>query len=291
MGLAEAQGVGFIIPAKVAMRFLEDFRLHGAFTGFGYPPFLWQCLETEDMRAYYKAAGRGGVRVTATDPNVDSGLQVDDIVVELFGVPVGHDGKVATEIGDGEVERVSLWYLFCDKFTSTTCTGIVLRDGKEVRLAFELVPPRPLVSMDPAVANEFLLIAGLVLQPMTAAYLSAAQAWHSFEAQKALHSMWDARTSGRQVVIVTGVLSHEVNSGMPFAREDALCSINGQEVQNLRHAAELVDRNTGEWLVLSFSSRTSVVVRSVAARAATAELVEMHGLQADRLLLSPPSKL
>lgn len=49
MGLAEAQGVGFIIPAKVAMRFLEDFRLNGTFTHFGYPPFLWQCLETEEF--------------------------------------------------------------------------------------------------------------------------------------------------------------------------------------------------------------------------------------------------
>lgn len=63
------------------------------------------------MRAYYKAAGRGGVRVIATDPNIDSGLRVDDVVLELFGVPVGHDGKVAAELGDGDVERVSLWLL------------------------------------------------------------------------------------------------------------------------------------------------------------------------------------
>ena len=50
MGLDDAQSVGFLIPAKVALHFLEDFRRHKTFTRFPSPPFLWQTLDTEEMR-------------------------------------------------------------------------------------------------------------------------------------------------------------------------------------------------------------------------------------------------
>lgn len=296
MGLAEAQNIGFIIPAQVALHFLEDFRRNQTFTHFGHPPFHWQSLETQDMREYFRAAGHGGVRVTSVDPNVDSGLRVDDVVVRLFGEPVGYDGKVAVRLGESDVERVSLWYLFCDKFTGTTCDCTVRRDGKELELAFPVVAPKPLVAADPAAPNEFLIVAGLVLQPLTSAYIVSAEAWHSYEVQQALRGSWARPTEGRQVVIVTGVLSHEVNAGMPCPREDVLRSINGEEVRSLRHAAELVDRTCeavgpDSWLVLEFSSRVKLVVRTAAVVAAQSKLLERHCLQADRFLWHPASKL
>mmetsp|Transcript_21442 Transcript_21442/g.67612 ORF Transcript_21442/g.67612 Transcript_21442/m.67612 type:complete len:476 (+) Transcript_21442:46-1473(+) len=291
MGMEEAQSVGFIIPAKVALHFLEDFRLHGEFTNFGYPPFRWQSLETEDMRSYFDVTGRGGVRVTSVDPNIDSGLKPDDVVLELFGEPVGFDGKVAVPLGGGEVERVSLWYLFCDKFTRTTCPCLVRRGSEDLQLSFELQPVRPIVPVDPAVPNEFLIVAGLVLQPMTMGYLADAEAWYSYEVQRTLHGSWDSATADRQVVIITGVLSHEVNAGMAFAREDALESINGERVRSLRHAASLVDGCSNEWLILCFASKAMLAVRAEAARRSTRELLERHDLHSDRFLQPLPSKL
>eukprot|EP00747_Dinoflagellata_sp_TGD_P206449 gnl/TRDRNA2_/TRDRNA2_80158_c0_seq1.p1 gnl/TRDRNA2_/TRDRNA2_80158_c0~~gnl/TRDRNA2_/TRDRNA2_80158_c0_seq1.p1 ORF type:complete len:431 (+),score=78.94 gnl/TRDRNA2_/TRDRNA2_80158_c0_seq1:2-1294(+) len=284
MGMDDAQNVGFIIPAMVALHFLEDFRLHGSFTHFGYPPFKFQSLDTEDMRRYYDAEGRGGVRVTAVDPNVDTGLRVDDVVVKLFGVPVGHDGKVAMSFGEGESERVSLWFLFCDKFTGTDCEVHVRRRSQDLVMTFPLQPFRPIVPTDPMTANEYLIVAGLVLQPLTTAYLSDAKAWHSFEVQKAFATMWEQQVLDRQVVVVTDVLSHEVNTGIMFQREDVLVKVNGEAVRSLRHVAELVDNCQAEWLVLEFSSRVVLTARTESARSATKEVLLSHDMRSDRFL-------
>lgn len=294
MGMDQAQNVGFIIPAKVVLHFIDDFRRHGRFTKFGYPPFNWQNLETTGLRDYHDVAGRGGVRVTKVDPNVDSGLEVNDVVLELFGQAVGFDGKVAVPLGRrGDLERVSLWALFCDKFTGDPCECLVRRQGKDVRLSFPLIPFRPLIPLDPDVENEYLLVAGVVLQPLTTSYLSDAEAWGSFEVQRAMRSMWDGKVEGRQVLVVTDTFSHEVNAGVTLPPDDVLLRVNGVTLRNLAHLAEILDSSSEVWLRLEFSSGLVMVLRSADARASTEDLLDRHGLVADRHLraINPTAKL
>lgn len=113
--LANADGVGYIIPLPVIYHFLDDLARHdGRFTGFPDLLFKTQTLENKAHRRYLGLPdGVTGSLVAEIDPlspctgKVKSG----DVLVEIGGWKVGYDNTVEFESGtvfasDGALGRM-----------------------------------------------------------------------------------------------------------------------------------------------------------------------------------------
>ena len=144
-GLNHAQNVGYIIPAKILIKMLNELSLVSDrkvsvnLRKFGTCPATFQCLENPSLKKYadlpgiyfilfvyvcspyftflhyFPLAGKTGVLVTNVGNfgYLKDVLQVDDIITSVDGNDIGFDGKVAIDEMDGD--RIDFRILFSNK--------------------------------------------------------------------------------------------------------------------------------------------------------------------------------
>merc|ERR1719183_1615281 len=126
---------------------------------------------------------------------------------------------------------------------------LVERDGKELKLKQTLLPTRFLVSRGLYdQQTPFFIMGGLVFQQLSLEYL------HSFNEQERLPHMQQLYQSGilsqqrTEVVIMSQILSHEVNIGFGagWTGSPVVSSINGQPVVSLADAFQSAQRAVQE---------------------------------------------
>eukprot|EP00475_Leptophrys_vorax_P036141 TRINITY_DN6051_c0_g1_i1.p1 TRINITY_DN6051_c0_g1~~TRINITY_DN6051_c0_g1_i1.p1 ORF type:complete len:414 (-),score=123.37 TRINITY_DN6051_c0_g1_i1:614-1792(-) len=149
--LSGADNIGYIIPIPIVDHFLEDVKRFGEYKGFCSIGVQVQQMESKHLRKYFHLPddftkeNSSGLLVQKVEPLAEhSGLQADDVILEIDGQVIGNDGTVHFR----SRERISFKYALLKKHYGDSVHLKVLRDGKVVNLtvklnlrsAFELVP-------------------------------------------------------------------------------------------------------------------------------------------------------
>jgi len=96
-----------------------------------------------------------------------------------------------------------------------------------------------------------------------------------------------AESTDQQLVIMTQVLAHELTMGYENLENLRLMYVGGEKIRNLQHALDLCTACTQGFLRLGLQHNLQLILKAEAARIATDEVLEKHGIPAS---MSPDLK-
>ncbi|CAK0825381.1 unnamed protein product [Prorocentrum cordatum] len=286
MSADEAENIGYVIPSVVVMHFLNDLLKHGKYTGFPTLGVDIQTMENAHLReSYGMAPKQRGVLVSRVVPTSAAAkvVKAGDVLLAFDGEPIGNDGTVRFR----KHERVMYTWLVAQKFFGEKATLTVLRDGQKLDVHIDsfqpqaaLVPIHLFMRKHPG--PSYFIVGGLVFTSLSLPFLESeyGQDWDRKAPVEMVQwsSVDHAKTADEQIVMLTQVLSHPLTVGYETLENLRLETVSGTKVNNLAHAMELVDVVTSGYLRLGLHHSQVLVLRADEARAATAEVLEMHSV-------------
>jgi hypothetical protein len=143
---------------------------------------------------------------------------------------------------------------------------------------------------------EYLILGGLVFQPLTYPYL---QRWGSEWERRApfrltYYTPDEATKEQPSIVILSQVLPDPYNIGYQEQRYQVLQKVNGRKVNNLTDVQEALKHPTDKFHVLDFqageSAQRVVLAAGGADEAATQRVLQRYGIQGESFVASPTGK-
>jgi len=282
--------MGFFIPVPVVHHFLEDLG-DGRYDGFPDSGLATlPLLSPAYRRERGLPEGRSGVVVdlVAPDSTADGVLQKGDVLLEVDGQAVANDGTIRT--GDA---RVTFEHAFDMKQAGQPLRLVVWRDRREV---VRSATSRRLVRLDNqrnryGIAPRYLVYAGLVFMPLDRELMKTLGRGGPGGADRNLvwHHLYreaeQPETVHREVVVLTRVLRHSVNSQMTFPGPAAVARINGVELHGLADVPSALAAGGGRFLTLEYEGASGFeALERAQAEAAHAEILRQYGIPKDKNL-------
>jgi S1-C subfamily serine protease len=282
--------MGFFIPVPVVHHFLADLR-DGQYDGFPDSGLTTLPLLSP---AYRRERGlpesRSGVVVDLVAPGStgEGVLERGDVLLEVDGQTVANDGTIRT--GDA---RVTFEHAFDMKQAGQSLRLLVWRNGREVALT---ALSRRLVRLDNqrnryGIAPRYLVYAGLVFMPLDRELMKTLGRGGPGGADRNLvwhHLFREAEqpeTVNREVVVLTRVLRHPVNSQMTFPGPVAVARINGVAIQGLGDVPSALAAGDARFLTLEYEGAAGFeALDRGQAEAAQAEILKQYGIPKDKNL-------
>lgn len=282
----EAENVGYVIPSTVVMHFLNDLLKHGKYTGFPVLGIETQNMENAHLReAFSMKSAQKGVLINRVNPTAAAAkvLKAKDVLMAFDGEQIGYDGTVKLR----KHERVAWSWLVSQKYYGDEVRLTILRDGEEIEVTIDdfypewsLVPVHTFQSENPN--PSYFIIAGLVITAVTVPFLRSefGEEWDCEAPVELVKVASDRRAEfqGEQLVVLTQVLAHELTMGYDRLENVLLLNINGTQVRHLRHVMELVETCEREYLRFGLQTNLTIVLKTDAAKQATADVLEKHGI-------------
>jgi len=287
-GFPGADNMGFFIPVPIVRHFLanlEDGRYDGfPDSGLQTAPLLSPAYRRERGLP----AGRSGVVVDRVAPGgtAEGAVRAGDVLLKVQGLAIADDGTI--RVGDarvtfehaidmlqvGQVTRFSVW-----------------RDGRELALEARA---RRIARYDRnrnryAVAPDYVVYAGLVFMRLEVELLKTLGrgwpqtanrdlVWHQLfsEAEK-------PEEADREVVVLTRLLRHAVNSQMALTLPVGVERINGREIRSLADVSQAFATNTGRFHTIELEGDGGIEALDRAkADAAHPEILKQYAIPHDR---------
>ncbi|TAK96523.1 MAG: hypothetical protein EPO07_14420, partial [Verrucomicrobia bacterium] len=217
----------------------------GAYRGLGYFPFYWQKAENTASLDYLGLKGEPrGVFVTRVPPPLDGSapqLQPRDVILQIDGFDIDIQGDyLDPEFGFLSLENLALR----GKWAGDEVRMKILRAGQEKEIAFRLPKYEyenwrvPAFTFDRE--PEYLILGGLVFQPLTTSYL---RAWGEDWKRRApfhlnYHTENEATTNEPGVVILSQVLPDSFNIGYQDQRFLVVEKVNARPITQLAELRE-----------------------------------------------------
>jgi S1-C subfamily serine protease len=289
-GFPGADNMGFFIPVPIVRHFLGDLA-DGRYDG--YPD---SGLETTPLvsPAYRRERGlppgRSGVVVdrVAPDGTTDGVVRPGDVLLTIEGQTVADDGTI--RLGDA---RVTFEHALDMLQVGAPARFTVWRDGGEVALQ---ATAKRIARYDRNrnrydVAPSYVVYAGLVFMPLEVELLKTMgrnwpQAanrdlvWHQLfqEAEK-------PEEADRQVIVLTRVLRHAVNSQMSVTGPVAVARINGRAIRSLADVIAAFGENKDRFHRIEFEGDAGIeALDREKAEAAHPEILRQYAIPHDRHL-------
>jgi S1-C subfamily serine protease len=286
----DAQNVGYIVPSRVVLHFLQDFARSGSFNSFPSLNITWQELESKALKRAHGLGEREKgvlVRSVATAAAEAAALRPDDILQRIDGVEVGSDGTVPFRHG----ERVAFASLISSKFCGDEVELSLLRAGERLtaRVALShfqhLVPPH-----NSERKPTYLQVGGLVFTRLVDPYLAQRYgSLHSAPVRLLKKSYYGLKSRpDEEVVVLSNVLACAATAGYDSTvgvRDGALAAFNGEKVWNMLGLARAVGAACAagagcEFLRFDLETGKTVVLEVAAARRCTGEVAESNSMKA-----------
>lgn len=283
-----AENTHYFIPEPVIRHFLEDIKDRN-YDGFPLLAIRTQNLENEDLRRYHKCDDDDfGMLVTfiADISPLKNILKVDDVIIEIDGVPISNDGTVMFR----PTERIDYNYIIDKKHIGDECKIKVIRDGKKIELKFKLV----LSGSDAFImySNEFntqprfFVFAGFVFQALTINYLRTFGNYWYYEAPKNLLNFARVYKSDtlKEVVIINTILKDEVNQGYDdFAYGSFVVkSVNKKKIKNLDDLISFVEAEKSDFFVFEDHLNNKIILDRKKVFARNSEILKNYNVTFDR---------
>jgi len=284
------------IPTPFIQKILEA-RRAGTYRGLGYFHFYWQPAENTDSLGYLRLPGEPrGILVINVPERTDgqpSVLKPRDIILQIDGFDVDIQGDYQDpEFGQLMLENLATR----GKWAGDDVKFKIWRDGKPLEITYRLpkyeyahsVVPFGVYDQPP----EYLILGGLVFQPLTYPYL---QRWGSEWERRApfrltYYTPDEATKDQPAIVVLSQVLPDPYNIGYNEQRYQVLQKVNDRKVNTLTDLREALKHPKGKFHVLDFqageSAQRVVLAADDADDAATKRVLQRYGIQ-DEFFIAP----
>ena len=277
-----------VIPASF-IRSVLDAHKSGNQHGLGYFHFYWQPTENPASLAQLKLTGEPrGVLVINVPERLDNNPQViksRDIILQIDGFDVDMQGDYNDpEFGSLTLENLSTR----GKWAGDDVKMKIWRDGKPLDVTYRLpryVFQNSLVPM--AVRDQppdYLIVGGLVFQPLTTPYLQRwGSEWERTAPFRLNHYRSDEATKAKpSLVILSQVLPDKFNIGYQEYRSFVVNEVNGQRVTSLTELQAALKQPKDNFHVIDFVPNESLQRIVLAAgdleREATDRILKRFGI-------------
>jgi len=286
------------IPAPF-IRAILDARRAGTYRGLGYFHFYWQPAVNTDSLEYLRLPGPPrGVLVINVPERLDGLTNVikpRDIILQIDGFDVDIQGDYRDpEFGQLLLENLATR----GKWAGDDVKLKLWRDGQPLEVTYRLpkyeyshsVVPFGVYDHPP----EYLIVGGLVFQPLSSPYL---QRWGSEWERRApfrltYYTPEEATKEQPSIVVLSQVLPDPYNIGYQDQRYLVLQKVNGRQVNNLTELREALRHPTGKFHVLDFlpgdSAQRMVIEADGADAAATQRVLQRFAIE-DAAFIAPPA--
>jgi hypothetical protein len=281
-----------VLPAPFVRRILES-RAQDEYGGLGFFDFTWQPSENPDVHDYLGLEGEPrGVVVIHVPRSEDRERVLErlDLLLEVGGFPVDVQGYYRDpDYGHLSIENLATR----SHWAGRTIPIKVLRDGREIEVDYRLprvefeaeLIPRAVVDRDP----EYLIVGGLVFQPLTEDFLrSWGGDWQRRAPFRLTYFKQEPKTPERpSVVILSSVFPDAYTLSYQDYRFLAVDQVNDRKVSTLRDIEQALRNPRDGFHVVEFIRGDSLQRLVVSAReqeSATQRILERYGIsEAQRL--------
>ncbi len=282
-GIREAENIGYLIPTEEIQTFLSD-ASDGRYEGKPNLFENYQTAENDAVRAFLKMSPETtGIIVAEPQESDDNPLEKWDVITHVGPHAIDNQGYVAVRDG----LRLKFLY-YVQKLASEGMIELtVLRNGESqvvrvpVRPDKDLLVP-PLKDQYP----EYFIYGPLTLCSATQEYVQrlggAGLGMLVSLDSPILKRLSDApEEPGEQIVIVaTRLFPHPITKGYDNRPLGVIGSVNGVEVKNLHHLAELLRDCKDEYVRLEMADRSeSLVFRADELKESTEEILTDEGIR------------
>ncbi len=276
------------IPAPFIRAILEA-RRAGTYRGLGYFHFYWQPAEnTTTLSALGLTGEPRGVLVINVPERPDgrtNELRLHDIILQIAGFDVDIQG----DYNDPEYGPLLLENLATrGHWAGADIPMKIWRDGQPLDITYRLpkyeyshsVVPFGVYDQPP----EYLILGGLVFQPLTYPYL---QRWGTDWERRApfrltYYAPDEATKKLPSVVVLSQVLPDPYNIGYQDQRYQVIEKVNGRPVHNLAELRDALKTPEGQYQVIEFlpneSTQRIVLAADGPEDAATQRVLERYGI-------------
>jgi hypothetical protein len=284
------------IPASLVRTILQA-RRQGSYHGLGYFAFWWQPAVNPATLQHLKEEGNPrGVIVTHIPPWPvhDEVLRPRDVILEVDGFTIDGNGDyLDPQYGYLSFENLAIR----SKWAGDSLRMTVLREGRSLEVTYRLprvdnyarLVPDEEFDRDP----EYLIVGGLVLQPLTDAYLKGwGEDWqHRAPFRLVYYNHQEASQERPRIVILSQVLPHDYNLGYqdPTYRCLVIARVNGLPIRCLEDVREALKNPKGEFHVIDLEKGRGpqrIVLDAAGLDAATSQVLKSYGIQKDHVFTS-----
>ncbi|HLH53994.1 MAG TPA: hypothetical protein VKY92_10310 [Verrucomicrobiae bacterium] len=277
------------IPASFIKDILEA-RRQNRYQGLGYFHFFWQGAQNLASLARLKLPGEPrGVIVSSVPPRPDGGEQVirtQDVILNVDGFDMDIQGDyVDPQYGNIMLENLATR----NRWAGDDVKMQIWRDGQLTNVVYRLPKFEYSISIVPAATfdqdPEYLILGGLVFQPLTDSYL---QSWGSDWRRRSpfrlnyYHS--EQPTQQRPaLVLMSQVLPDAYNIGYQEQRALVLDKVNGQRISRMTELRQALEKPVNGYHILEFmqsdSLRKIVLAAGDQEKDATARVLQRYGIE------------
>jgi len=258
--LKDAENIGEIVPPPLIRHFLE-----GTTAGrMPQIPGLGIGIQNLENPLQRKMLGMKksdtGVLITQVEYGNSAWgvLKVGDTLLSLGGQSVANNGTIRYR----DLFRTKLDVALCEYYVGDTLKLKILRDGKKLSVKVELMPWAPLVPRSRyGTKPQYIIYGGLVFQSLTRHYLETWEDWWEKAPNQLLHEYYNGTKSKnrREVIILTQVLSDELNLGYDTLDNQIVKTVEGKPMSDLAQLAKIV-RAAKQTITIELTNGCSIVI-------------------------------
>jgi S1-C subfamily serine protease len=286
-GFPGADNMGFFIPIPIIRHFLANLA-DGRYDGFPDSGLQTSPLVSPAYRRERGLPpGRSGVVIDRVAPGgtADGFARAGDVLLSVQGYPVADDGTIP--LGDA---RVTFEHAFDMLQVGDKARLGVWREGRELALE---APARRIARYDRnrnryGVAPDYVVYAGLVFMRLELELLKTlGRGWpQSADRDLVWHQLFEEaekpEQADREVVVLTKVLRHAVNSQMALNTPVGVERINGREIRSLADVTQAFASNTGRFHTIELEGDGGIEALDRArAEAAHPEILRQYAIPHD----------
>jgi S1-C subfamily serine protease len=282
-GIREAENIGYIIPTEEIQTFLTDAG-DGEYEG---KPMLfesYQTAENDAVRAFLKmSAETTGVIVADPLESDDNPIKKWDVITHVGPHAIDNQGYVSVRDG----LRLKFLYYVQKLAADGEVELTILRNGESQVIRVPVKPDRellvpPLKDQYP----EYFIYGPMVFSAATQEYVRGLGG-SGMGMLVALDSPLLKRINdppaepGEQLVLIaTRLFPHPISKGYDNRPLGVIGAVNGVEVKNLRHLAELLRDGKDEYVRLEMVDRSeSLVFRTDELKESTEQILTDEGIR------------
>lgn len=297
---AQVERTCVAIPASYIQSILEA-RKKGQYQGLGYFHFYWQPAANPASLARLKLDGEPrGVIVIQVPERPDHGEQVLkplDIILNIDGFDVDIQG----DYEDPEYGHLMLENLATrNKWAGDDIKMKIWREGKPMEIIYRLpkydysttLVPFATYDQEP----EYLMVGGLVFQPLTDSYLQSwGPDWKRRAPFRLSYYRNDSPSKDRTgLVMLSQVLPDPYNIGYQDQKGLVVDKVNGQKISKLGDLREALQKPQDGFHVIEFTQSDSLRRMILAAgepeQEATARILKRYGINEPSHFLADSAK-
>lgn len=278
--LKSAENIGELVPPNLIKQFLQKSLPVVKIPHLG---IRTQNMENPMLRTYKKlAATASGILVTTVeyDGSAWGKLQREDVLIEIDGYKIANNGTIKYR----DKYRTTYGVVMGDYFVGDEIPLKIMRDGEVLELQITLKECKPLVPFWDYDNNpSYFIYGGLVFQRLCLDYIATWNKWWDKAPVEFLDLFYyGVRTAQRhEVIILTQVLSDEINVGYQNIYNEVISTINNHEPQNIKDFVNVVT-NAESTVTIKTASGRIIIYDVGQVKEANERIVQNYHIKCDR---------